>query len=222
VILDTDPHLLFARRSTLDPVSWRRYNTIQGRGKRAVVSQTLRLAVPLLLIAIVAGAFWGARGPQPLPSVLAAPAEETVADDMTITVHVAGLVHSPGLVELADDARVADAVAAAGGLRPGADTSAVNLAAPLRDGEQIIIPGLSEGGPSSGGGSAIDGDGRVRINHATLSELETLPGVGPVLAQRIVDFREEHGPFQTVEDLLDVPGIGEAKLASLRDHLLVP
>ena len=187
------------------------------------MSQTLRLAVPLLLIAIVAGVFWGSRGPQPLPSVLAEQVAETVAANSTITVHVAGFVLSPGLVELAQHARVADAVAAAGGLRPGADTSAVNLAAPVRDGEQIVIPGPpDQAGPTIAGGSAATGDGRVRINQATLVELETLPGVGPVLAQRILDFREDHGPFQTVEDLLDVPGIGEAKLASLREHLVVP
>jgi competence protein ComEA len=175
------------------------------------------------VIAIVAGAFWGSRGPQPLPSVLTAPEAETVAPDISITVHVAGFVLAPGLVELAQDARVADAVAAAGGLRPGADTAAVNLAAPLRDGDQILIPGPSDqAGGSGAGGSATAGDGRVRINQANLAELETLPGVGPVLAQRILDFREEHGPFQTLEDLLDVPGIGEAKLASLRDHLIVP
>jgi competence protein ComEA len=187
------------------------------------VSQTLRLAVPLLLIAIIAGAFWGSREPQPMPSVLAAPVAETVAPHITITVHVAGFVLSPGLVELAQDARVADAVAAAGGLRPGADTSAVNLAAPLRDGEQIVIPGSSDQGGLPGPGvSATDRDGRVRINQANVAELETLPGVGPVLAQRILEFRDEHGPFQTIEDLLDVPGIGEAKLASLREHLIVP
>jgi competence protein ComEA len=187
------------------------------------VSQTLRLAVPLLLIAIIAGAFWGSRGPQRMPSVLAAPVAETVAPKTTITVHVAGFVLSPGLVELAQDARVADAVAAAGGLRPGADTSAVNLAAPLRDGEQIVIPGSSDqGGLPGPGASATDRDGRVRINQANVAELETLPGVGPVLAQRILEFRDEHGPFQTIEDLLDVPGIGEAKLASLREHLIVP
>jgi competence protein ComEA len=187
------------------------------------VTQTLRLAVPLLLIAVVAGAFWGSREPQPLPNVLIAPATETVAPNTTIIVHVAGFVLSPGLVELAQDARVADAVAAAGGLRPGADTSAVNLAAPLRDGDQILIPGPSnQPGTFSAAGLATDGDGRVRINQANVAELETLPGVGPVLAKRILDFREEHGLFQTVEDLLDVPGIGEAKLASLRDHLIVP
>jgi competence protein ComEA len=187
------------------------------------VSQTLRLALPLLLIAIIAGAFWGSRGPQPVPSVFAAPVTETAAPDTSITVHVAGFVLSPGLVELAQDARVADAVAAAGGLRPGADASAVNLAAPLRDGDQIVIPGVSDqAGPARAAGSETEGDGRVRVNQATAAELETLPGVGPVLAQRILDFREEHGLYQTVEDLLDVPGIGEAKLASLRDHLIVP
>jgi len=186
------------------------------------VSQTLRLAVPLLLIAIIAGILWGSRGPQPLPP-LANPVETQVVPDSIITVHVAGFVLSPGLVELAQDARVADAVAAAGGLRPGADTSGVNLAAPLGDGEQVVIPGPpDQPNGSADGRSATDGDGRVRINQATVAELETLPGVGPVLAQRILEFREEHGPFQTVEDLLDVPGIGEAKLASLRDLLIVP
>ncbi len=183
----------------------------------------LRLAVPLLLIAIVAGVFWGSRSPEPLPAVLATSVPTSTAPGDSLTVHVAGYVMSPGLVELATGARVADAVAAAGGLRPGADTTAINLATPLRDGDQVLIPGPSDqDGHPSAGAPATDGDGRVRVNQANQAELETLPGVGPVLAQRILDFREEHGPFQTVEDLLDVPGIGEAKLASLRDHLIIP
>lgn len=187
------------------------------------MSQTLRMAVPLLLVAVVAGFFWGSRSPEPPPVGWAAPAGTSPIAVTSITVHVAGFVFAPGLVELGEGARVADAVAAAGGLRPGADTSAVNLAAPLRDGEQVVIPGLVSGQPAPGGGSsATDADGRVRINLATAVELETLPGVGPVLAGRIIEFREEHGPFGTVEDLLDVPGIGEAKLASLRDHMIVP
>lgn len=187
------------------------------------MSQTLRLAVPLLLVAVMAGFFWGSRSPEPAPTGWATPTATATAAVNSITVHVAGFVLAPGLVELDERARVADAVAAAGGLRPGADTSAVNLAAPLRDGEQVVIPGLVAGQAGPGGGSsAADSEGRVRVNVATAVELETLPGVGPVLAGRIIEFREDHGPFQTVEDLLDVPGIGEAKLASLRDHLIVP
>jgi competence protein ComEA len=120
------------------------------------------------------------------------------------------------LVELADGARVADAVAAAGGSLPGAEVESVNLAATLGDGEQVIIPGPSSGPQPSIG----DSDGVVSLNRATVDELEQLPGVGPVIAQRIIEFRESHGPFDAIEDLLDVPGIGEAKLASLREHVV--
>jgi competence protein ComEA len=137
-----------------------------------------------------------------------------------ITVHVTGWVMNPGLVALPEGSRVADAVAGAGGLRPGADTTNVNLASVLADGEQVVIPG--PGAEPAREGEPDPGDGLVHLNRATAAELETLPGVGPVLAERIVQYREEHGPFRTVEDLLDVPGIGEAKLASLREQVKVP
>jgi competence protein ComEA len=117
---------------------------------------------------------------------------------------------------------VADAVAAAGGLLPGAATTGVNLAAPLSDGEQVVIPGPEGGEPGSGVATGRGDDGKVHLNRATAGDLETLPGVGPVLAERIIEYREQHGPFTTVEDLLDVPGIGEAKLAALRDRVVVP
>jgi competence protein ComEA len=94
----------------------------------------------------------------------------------------------------------------------------VNLAAPLADGQQLSVPRVSADGEAA----AVAGDGRVRLNLAGVEELETLPGVGPVLAERIVAYRQEHGPFAVVEDLLDVPGIGEGKLAALRDAVLVP
>ena len=133
-----------------------------------------------------------------------------------ITVHVAGWVRSPGVVRLPEGSIVADAVEAAGGLLPEAMTQSLNLAARITDGDQILVPG-----PGSEVGGAQD-DGRVAVNRASASELESLPGVGPVLAERIVSFRDEHGPFVQVEDLLDVPGIGEAKLSSLRDLVRVP
>jgi competence protein ComEA len=96
----------------------------------------------------------------------------------------------------------------------------VNLAAPLTDGQHLIVPSSeAQGMPGAGGG---DGDGGVHINTADVATLQELPGVGPVLAQRIVDYRAENGPFVAIEELLDVPGIGEAKLASLRDVVLVP
>jgi competence protein ComEA len=183
---------------------------------------TWRLAVPLVLVAVGAGIFWGTRGPEPPPSTGAFTAAEAgSSEEPSLTVHVAGWVTNPGLVEVSEGARVADAVNAAGGLRPGADTSGVNLAAPVTDGEQILIPGPSNdvAGERSTG---VSGDGIVHINRATAAELETLPGVGPVLAERIISHREEHGPFQMVEDLLDVSGIGEAKLAAIRDLVKVP
>lgn len=134
-----------------------------------------------------------------------------------ITVHVAGAVRSPGVVEIAADSRVGNAIAAAGGALPEADLTRVNLAAPLADGQQLVVPAaLGEGLPSAAA------DGRVRLNLADATELETLPGVGPVLAARIIAYREQNGPFAVVEDLLEVAGIGEAKLAALREAVLVP
>lgn len=134
-----------------------------------------------------------------------------------ITVHVAGAVRSPGVVEIAADSRVGNAIAAAGGALPEADLTRVNLAAPLADGQQLVVPAaLGEGLPSAAA------DGRVRLNLADAAELETLPGVGPVLAARIIAYREQNGPFTVVEDLLEVTGIGEAKLAALREAVLVP
>lgn len=185
---------------------------------------TWRLALPLLAVAVMAGVFWGSRAPEPAPlSLNSAPA---VTGDGgvgagTITIHVSGWVAAPGLYHLADGSRVADAVAAAGGLLPGADTTRVNLAAPVSDGGQVVIPGpAGDGEASAQPGSG--GDEKVHLNRATAADLETLPGVGPVLAERIVEYRDQHGPFTEVEDLLDVPGIGEAKLAALRDQVVVP
>lgn len=177
-------------------------------------------ALALLLVAVVAGWWWGQRAPEPAPFA-AAPLDRPSSSTTpaNITVHVAGWVQRPGLVELSEGSRVADAVAAAGGLLPGARAESINLAAEVSDGEQILVPGPDQ--RAATGGSA-EGDGRLRLNRATASELEALPGVGPVLAERIVSFRDENGPFETIEDLLEVPGIGEAKLASFRDLLIVP
>jgi competence protein ComEA len=139
----------------------------------------------------------------------------------TISVHVSGWVVGPGVVEIPEGSIVADAVAAAGGARSGALLDAINLAAPVLAGEQVVVPGPDEDvlvGASSGG---KDG-GHISLNRADATQLQDLPGVGPVLADRIVAYREANGPFQTVEDLLDVPGIGEAKLAAMRDLISVP
>ncbi|HSR15272.1 MAG TPA: ComEA family DNA-binding protein [Gemmatimonadales bacterium] len=162
----------------------------------------------LAALALGAGAWYSRSAPQPPPETVVRPHSSA-----SITVHVSGRVRNPGLVAVPAGSRVADAIAAAGGALAEADLGALNLAAPLADGQHLVV---------SSAVSPEPGDGRVRVNTAGPAELEALPGVGPVLAARIVEYRERHGPFVLVEDLLGVPGIGEAKLAALRDSVLVP
>lgn len=145
-----------------------------------------------------------------------------------LLVHVLGAVARPGLVELSAGARVVDAVAAAGGFTADADPAAVNLARPLVDGEQLVVfavgqapapgagpPGAGAAGASGAAGSA--GDGLVHLNTADVAALDTLPRIGPALAQRIVDWREANGPFTSVDQLLEVAGIGDAVFSGLAD-----
>lgn len=172
------------------------------------------ITIAVLATAAMGGAWYASRAPQAPPVVVAvAPA----SSPGPITVHISGAVRSPGLVELAANARVADAVAAAGGAAPFAELDGLNLAAAVVDGQQVVVPTKGEAATSQPGTS-----GKLRLNSATVQELETLAGVGPVLAARIVAHRDEWGPFAIAEDLLDVSGIGEAKLADLREQLEVP
>jgi len=154
-----------------------------------------------------------------------------------VVVHVVGAVASPGVVELGAGSRVVDAVTAAGGLRTDADPDRVNLAAPLEDGQRVVVPVVGQEPPveivSSGttpGGAAGDTAGDtagspraspIDLNKATAQELDSLPGVGPATAASIISHREKEGPFRSVDDLLDVRGIGEAKLESMRDLVVV-
>ncbi len=139
-----------------------------------------------------------------------------------IVVSVVGLVARPGLVTLPEGSRVADAVAAAGGLLPDADPASVNLAAVVADGEQVAVgvPGAVTAA-AAGGTTGASGSGPVDLNAATAADLDALPGIGPVLAQRIVEHREHSGPFRTVEQLDDVPGIGPATYAELGELVTV-
>lgn len=139
----------------------------------------------------------------PTPSASAAAPEQ-------IYVHVLGEVVSPGLYQLDPGSRVADAVDAADGLKDEADPTAVNLARVLNDGEQIDVPAVGEEKQSG------DSD-KVSINQASAGELEALPQIGPSLAQRIIAWREEHGPFQDIDDLKEVSGIGDKTLGMFRD-----
>jgi competence protein ComEA len=159
-----------------------------------------------------------------------APVESVTIDDGDMTdaaqpasvfVHVSGAVAAPGLYVLGADARVVDAVAAAGGFAPGADEAAVNLARPVSDGEQLHVPATGEA-PAAGAASAdLTGDGRVDLNTAQAAELDTLPRIGPAMAQRIIEWRDANGRFTSVEDLLAVPGIGDKMLETLRDLVTV-
>ncbi|MDN4615223.1 ComEA family DNA-binding protein [Leifsonia sp. F6_8S_P_1B] len=172
----------------------------------------------------------GSAGPVASPGAhVSASAGPTAAE---LLVHVAGAVRTPGIVSLPPGARVLDAVAAAGGLTEGADPAGVNLARPVVDGEQLVVPKVGEapapaaagGGGGAGGASAGSAGGAgavVDLNTATLADLDGLPRIGPALAQRILDWREAHGRFASVDQLREVTGIGDKIFADLKDRVRV-
>lgn len=179
--------------------------------------------------ALLAGGLWWRSRPVPQPvappaasvSLLATPtvpASPTGAG--SVVVDVAGKVRHPGVFTLPAGSRVVDAIRAAGGARPGADTSTLNLARRLTDGEQILVgvPGTSGLGAGPADGASTPG-AVLDLNAASVEQLETLPGIGPVLAQRIVEHREQHGPFRSVDELREVTGIGERKFADIKDRV---
>lgn len=174
-------------------------------------------AIGLALVAVVVGVVTGTGR---VPTSVSPPStvDSTPAANL-LRVYVSGWVAEPGVIELSEGSIVAEAVAAAGGALNGAGLDQINLAEPVVAGDHIHVPGpaaVADRGPSG------DDDGAISINRAEAAELEALPGVGPVLAEHIVSYREAHGPFESAEDLLDVPGIGEAKLAAIRDLITVP
>jgi competence protein ComEA len=185
--------------------------------------QLALLAIPLLALLTVAGSrlagIGASEGPSALTPLEPVDAGSSGATAARLVVHVVGAVRRPGLFRLREGARVADAVARAGGPTRRADLSVVNLAAPLADGQQVLVPrrappGSAQGGTTSAGvGAGV----KVSLAIATVEQLDELPGIGPVTAQKIVDWRTAHGPFRSVEDLDDVPGIGPARVEQLRD-----
>jgi competence protein ComEA len=217
-------------------------------GRTAVVEQLRdRWADPrvrigaLLVVAAIAGFAWYQNGrseasalraiPRPRPDASRAPARATTTVP-PVLVHVAGAVVRPGLVRVATGARVADAIAAAGGAVPGADLDRLNLAAKVADGQRILVvavgapAGGDPGGTTDAGGAAADGgapgDGApVNLNTATTDDLDGLPGIGPTLAAAILRERERRGGFTSVDQLRDVRGIGEKRFADLRDLVTV-
>jgi competence protein ComEA len=177
------------------------------------------LAVVLLLVLAVGGRLLlrPARSSVPPPVRVAAPAASTAAPELYV--NVVGAVRRPGLYRLSDGSRVANAVARAGGVTRNAELELVNLAARVGDGEQIVVPrrgtaSIAGQAGRTGGGAA---SGPVHLNSATLEQLDALPGVGPVTAQKILDYRQTHGAFRSVDELDAIAGIGPARLGTLRD-----
>jgi competence protein ComEA len=185
------------------------YSSLQKRG----------LAIIALLVLVISALFVMRGSSQ---EVIAAPAPLEIESSamQTLMVDVAGAVINPGVYSLPLNARVFEAIKAAGGLKKGADTSDINQARILRDGEQIYIYPTTT---SAGGVSrpAVRKNGPIMINRATVKDFESLDGIGPVLANRIVSYRKINGPFAAVEDLLKVPGIGQSKFAQFKEKLRV-
>lgn len=175
------------------------------------------VVVVLVALAITVGIGILRGGGAPVQAVdVEEPSATDAAPPASLYVHVSGAVAAPGLYVVDANARVVDAIAAAGGFAEGADEGAVNLARPLTDGEQVVVPVVGAA-PVEAGGPPTPGDGRVHLNTADADELDTLPRIGPAMAERIIAWREANGGFTSIEDLLAVPGIGDKMLESLRD-----
>ncbi|GLW08576.1 hypothetical protein Misp01_37060 [Microtetraspora sp. NBRC 13810] len=185
----------------------------------------LKVLVAIGVLAAAVGGLYAWRAQpvaEPLPPPPAAPpvvARPSASPSPEVTVHVAGKVRRPGVVTLPGGARVKDAIAAAGGAKKAAATGTLNLARRLIDGEQIVVGAPGGGSPPPLAdpmtGAVVD------LNTATVEQLDLLPGVGEVLARRILDYREANGGFRSVEQLNDVSGIGDSKYADIKDKVRV-
>ena len=154
------------------------------------------------------------------PEAAGASGEFSASDgDGGVVIHVAGAVHNPGVYRLPLGSRVTDAVDRAGGPLPGAAKDAINLAAKLADGQQVLMPARATAPVGASGGTAAASDGPISLGSATLEQLDTIDGIGPVTAQDIIDFRDEHGGIGSIEDLDQISGIGPATMEGLRGAL---
>jgi len=187
----------------------------------------LALCVAGVLLAVVLGlrqlgghSEGGVAAPRPVATI---EVQDDAAAGGRVVVHVAGAVRDPGVYKLPSDARVDDAVARAGGATRRADLGGLNLAAKVEDGRQVLVPERPRRGapaPPSGATAADPAKGQpLNLNTATLEQLDTLSGVGPTTAQKILDYREELGGFSSIEELGEIPGIGDKRLASLREEV---
>lgn len=179
--------------------------------RRALVGAALVIGALVL-----AGSFLAHAGapapPRPIETLSAAPPTPV----RKLLVHVVGAVRRPGLYKLGDGSRIADAVRLAGGATRKADLAGINLAAPVADGLQVVVPARGPVPAAAGSPGEAAPTGPVRLNTATLEELDALPGVGPVTAQKIIEYRDTQGAFSSVDELDAIPGIGPARLEELR------
>ena len=180
------------------------------------MSAALALIAGVVLV-VVGGSFVRSLtpAPEPLPVAEMDATADSVMDEVVV-VHVVGAVADPGVVSLPASSRVQDALLLAGGALEEAELAGVNLARIVFDGEQIVVPRKGEPVVSA----SPEGSGPISLSRADQATLETLPRIGPATAERIIAWREEHGPFQSVEDLLAISGIGPATLEGLADRVV--
>ncbi len=183
------------------------------------------ISLILILAILLGGALFYLRWPRPTPIEIIEPTPDPASTPGEIGVHVVGAVVNPGVYFLRQGSRVEDALEAAGGPTEEADLVRVNLAKRVYDEEQIYVPRLGEENPPLSPPSTSSGGqvgGKININTATAAELDTLPGIGPVLAQRIIDYRKANGPFAAIEDIKNVQGIGEGIFEEIKELIFVP
>jgi competence protein ComEA len=194
------------------------------RERLAALSRAELVGLALLMVVLLGGAgLWYVRSlPKPV-QVRAEPGAVTVPTPVPTPGPVAGWVRRPGVYEFPEGARIVDAIEAAGGARPDAALELLNLAAKLVDGTQVLVTRIGQAPViPPGAGSAPGAPGTlVNLNTASATDLEALPGIGEVIAQRIVDYRTSNGPFSAVDELLEVSGIGDAILGSIRELVTV-
>ncbi len=184
------------------------------------------LVLMIILLAAAGGTYYGLYSEKQAVVLDAAATAESSPPKQEITVYVTGAVNKPGLVKVPEGARAADAVNACGGLLPTADGEKINMAQSLKDGQQLKVPekagtnGKTDSGKMDKTKAADSGE-KVNINTADEKALDTLPGVGPAMAKRIIEYRESEGAFQSIEDIKKIRGIGEAKFAKMKDKICI-